>query len=266
MRELNVKSMQQKISDLENPKKSKSKDGIWLKIENDIKYQLRILIPEDGDPWREFHVHYNVGKNFGFLCPKANFDEPCAVCDFAWSLWNDRKDHPENEKIAKQLLPTKRFITPVMVLQEDGSWEGPKVWNYGNNIYQYFMRKYTDPDWTDFWRYDSGRNIKVLCYKEGDKYYPTTDVDLAPKESKLGTSKQIEAWEKEIPNLDELFNRKTSAEVKLILEEYLAGEDGAADEDKYGSNKSTSSASSRQESQESELSRVEQSIRELIGD
>ena len=34
---------------------------------------IRIVPTADGDPFKEFWFHYNVGKNAGFLSPKKNF-------------------------------------------------------------------------------------------------------------------------------------------------------------------------------------------------
>ena len=50
----------------------------------------RLQISRDGDPFKEFHFHYNVGKNPGILCPKKNHGEDCPICDFASTLWGEK--------------------------------------------------------------------------------------------------------------------------------------------------------------------------------
>ena len=52
---------------------------------------IRILPTSDGDPFREYWFHYNLGKNPGFLSPKKNFGDDCPVCSFANKLWNEGK-------------------------------------------------------------------------------------------------------------------------------------------------------------------------------
>ena len=41
----------------------------------DGEQTIRIVPTADGDPFKDFWFHYNVGDNPGFLSPKKNFGE-----------------------------------------------------------------------------------------------------------------------------------------------------------------------------------------------
>ena len=41
----------------------------------DGEQTIRIVPTPDGDPFKEYWFHYNLGKNPGFLSPKKNFGE-----------------------------------------------------------------------------------------------------------------------------------------------------------------------------------------------
>ncbi len=57
---------------------SKSKSSFWRP--QDGEQQIRIVPTPDGDPFKNYHFHYNLGNNAGFLCPKKNFGDDCPVC------------------------------------------------------------------------------------------------------------------------------------------------------------------------------------------
>ena len=78
---LNIEAMRQKLANSQNRTSGKSNDTKWRPSEGD--QTIRILPTKDGDPFKEFHFHYNVGKNPGILCPKKNYGEHCPICDFA---------------------------------------------------------------------------------------------------------------------------------------------------------------------------------------
>ena len=45
---------------------------------------IRIVPTADGDPFKEYWFHYNLGKNPGFLCPKKNYNK--AIEQFSEAL------------------------------------------------------------------------------------------------------------------------------------------------------------------------------------
>ena len=68
---IDLSKMRAKLDALQN--KDSGDNKFWRP--NDGEQAIRIVPTEDGDPFREFHFHYNVGQNRGLLCPKRNFGD-----------------------------------------------------------------------------------------------------------------------------------------------------------------------------------------------
>ena len=82
---INIEAMRAKLNASKNGgKPSSSKSTMWRPKAGD--QHIRILPTADGDPFREFHFHYNVGKNPGIYCSKRNDGGECPICDFASKL------------------------------------------------------------------------------------------------------------------------------------------------------------------------------------
>ena len=82
---LDMKKMRAKKQALENRGDGGKSSSFWKPQEGE--QTIRIVPTADGDPFKDYWFHYNVGKNSGFLCPKKNYGEDCPVCDFASKLW-----------------------------------------------------------------------------------------------------------------------------------------------------------------------------------
>ena len=112
-----------------------------------------------GDPFVSFFFHYNLSseERAGVLCPKANFGESCAVCDFVSKLFSDGTE--DSKKLAKDLMKKQRFFTPVLVREKEG--EGPKVWAYSKTVYEFILKSMLDPE-----------NRRYNRSKEWNRYRP----------------------------------------------------------------------------------------------
>jgi len=112
--------------DLRNYFTTYLKDGV-----NNKMMKIRIL-PTDGSPFEEVHVHSMKvdGKNRKFICPKHTKDEPCAFCD-ARSLLLASGDK-ENENLAKTYRARLMYI--VKVIDRENESEGPKFWRFPKNF------------------------------------------------------------------------------------------------------------------------------------
>ena len=76
-----------------------NKDLFWRP--NDGEQVVRILPTPDGDPFKEYWFHYNLGKNPGFLSPKKNFGDNDPLDDFIRKLFNEGTE--DSIKMAKNL-------------------------------------------------------------------------------------------------------------------------------------------------------------------
>ena len=93
----------------------------------DGEQTIRIVPTANGDPFREYWFHYNLGKNPGFLSPKKNFGEDDPLSDFVRQLYKDGSD--ESIKMAKSLSARQRFFAPVVVRGEEE--KGTRLWGFG---------------------------------------------------------------------------------------------------------------------------------------
>ena len=104
---LDMTKMKERMDSLKNNGGCKNKD-FWRP--QDGEQTIRIVPTADGDPFKDFHFHYNVGANSGFLCPKRNFGDECPVCNFATKLYNEKT--PESIKEAKSSSPVNVSSLP----------------------------------------------------------------------------------------------------------------------------------------------------------
>jgi len=218
---LNLDLMKQKMASLTGKGDGK-KNNFWRP--QDGENNIRIVPTADGDPFKEKFFHYGVGEQ-SFLCPKRNFGDKCPVCDFANQLWNEGTE--ESKQLAKGMFAKQRFFSPVLVRGEES--EGVKVWGYGKLAYQKLLGIVLDPDYGDITDPEDGNDLKLMYGKQPGASYPTTDIRPRPRKSVLcddavgGDERCTELLEK-VPNLDSVFERRTTEEVQGILDAHLSGD------------------------------------------
>ena len=232
---IDISKMKAKLAALQN-KGGEGKTN-YFKPEEGKTYSVRIVATADGDPFREFWFHYDIAKG-GVMCPKKNFKETCAICEFANKLF--REDTEESRKSAKKFLPRQRFFSPVLVRGEEK--EGIKVWGYGKTVYQDLINLVLNPDYGDITDPENGTDLSIKADKVPGASFPTTKLTPARKTSKLcnGTPQECSELLETVPDFNEIHEVKTSEEVARILDEHLAaGDDSDAEADskqttKYG--------------------------------
>ena len=69
---IDLNKMRSKLEALQN--RGEKKDSAFWRPE-DGEQTIRIVPTPDGDPFKEFWFHYNLGKNPGFLSPKKNLQD-----------------------------------------------------------------------------------------------------------------------------------------------------------------------------------------------
>lgn len=202
---------------------------------------IRILPTEDGDPFKSFFFHYGL-NNESVMCPKHNFGEECAVCDFVSKLYNDGDE--ESRQMATKLVRKQRFFSPVLVRGEEN--EGPRVWGYSKTVYQTLLETVLNPDYGDITDLETGVDIDLRYEKVAGKMYPETSLSFKRKSSTMCsdmTDEQCEDVMNNVPDFDKIHKRRTSEEVSALLESFLSG-DGEEKEEtqKYGHKESESSS------------------------
>jgi hypothetical protein len=214
---IDIKKMKAKLAALQNKGGGKT---AFFKIEEGKKYSVRVVNTPDGDPFKEYWFHYEIGKN-SILCPKKNFQEECAICNFASKLYKENTE--ESAKMAKKFLARQRFFSPIVVRGEEK--DGVKIWGYGKNVYQDLLSLTLNPDYGDITDPDTGTDLSMVSGKAAGAQFPTTKLTPARNASRLcqGTDDECRDLMDSVPNFDEIHERKTSADVAAILDEYLAG-------------------------------------------
>ena len=227
---LNIEAMRAKLNASKNGGKSNGKNStMWKPKAGD--QNIRILPTSDGDPFREFHFHYNVGKNPGIYCNKRNDGGECAICDFASKLWREGVENDDStlKNEAKKLFARKRYYSPVLVRGAES--EGVKIWAYGKTAYETLLGYVLDPDYGDITDPQTGTDIKLTyTLASGPGAFPKTNLQPRRRPSVLCDDAIADCQEllDSVPNIDKLFDVKTTEQVQELLDGYLAS-DGSAE-------------------------------------
>ena len=226
---INLDAMRAKLEQSKNGgKPSGSKSTMWRPQAG--AQHIRILPTADGDPFREFHFHYNVGKNPGIYCSKRNDGGECPICDFASKLWRDgvANDDQNLKNEAKKLFARKRYYSPVLVRGNES--EGVKIWAYGKTAYETLLGYVLDPDYGDITDPQTGTDMKLTYTIPGTPgSFPKTALQPRRRPSVLCDDAIADCQDllDSVPNIDNLFEVKTVEEVQALLDGYLSSDTSA---------------------------------------
>lgn len=251
---IDLSKMRAKLSAVNNRGGGSKKSQFWRP--EDGEQTIRIVPTADGDPFKEFYFHYNLGKNAGFLSPKKNFGEDDPLDGFIRQLFNEGTE--ESTKMAKNLMARQRFFSPVIVRgQED---QGVKIWGYGKTVYEQLLNLVLNPEYGDITDPQEGTDLLLSYGKPAGASYPQTKLMPSRKTSQMCkdlTEDQCASMLESIPEFGTLFDRKTPEDVQRMLDEFLA-DDATAEElssetTKYNNSTTTSGTN------------VEDAFKELLG-
>jgi hypothetical protein len=240
---IDFNKMKQKLNALQgNGNGNSTQNTFWKPQDGD--QTIRIVCPEDGDPFKQYYFHYNVGKNPGFLCPKKMHGKDCPVCNFAWSTYNDAKAAGDTEtlKFCKTLFAKERFFSPVVVRGEED--QGIRLWGYGKTAYGEMIGLVTNPDYGDITDVNGGTDLTINYGKPPGAQFPVTKITPRRRPSALAeTSDEIVTIMDSMPSFTENFNSKTTEEIETMLSEFLNAEAGnnsnTSETTKYSNNEAS---------------------------
>ena len=195
----------------------------------DGEQTIRIIAPANGDPFRDYWFHYNVGDAPGFLSPKKNFGEECPLDNFVRQLWKEGTE--ESKRMAKKLSARQRFFARVIVRGEEE--EGVKVWGFGKRAYETLLGLVLNPEYGDITDAEDGTDLVVHYGKPAGATFPETKITPRRKNSPLHKdSDKAREYLDGVPDFEELFaaSRKTSDEVQGILDTFLNSDEGASED------------------------------------
>jgi len=229
---INLDKMRSKLDRLEG--KNARKESMFWKPQ-DGEQTIRILPVADGDPFKEFWFHYNLGENRGFLSPKRNYGEDDPLDAFVRKLFNEGTD--ESVKMAKNLMARQRFFSPVIVRGEEE--KGVRLWGYGKMAYKELISLALNPDYGDITDPENGTDLVIKYGKPAGASFPQTQITPRRRSSHLSEDPtQSDEWVNGVPDFDQAFaeSRKTPEEVGQMLDQWLSSEDsGGEDVERYGS-------------------------------
>ena len=225
---IDMKKMRERMSSLKN-KGNGNSNKFWRPQDGD--QTIRIVPPEDGDPFKDYWFHYNLkdasGNDVpGFLSPKRNFGENCPLDSFVRQLWQEGSE--ESRKQAKTLSARQRFFAPVIVRGEEDM--GVRLWGFGKTAYETLLNLVLNPEYGDITDPETGTDLKLTYGKPAGASFPQTKIVPRRRSSPMhDSSDRCRELLESVPDFDEVFatSRKTTAEVQAILDEYLLSGDDA---------------------------------------
>lgn len=251
---IDLDKMRSKLNEVKG--KGGRNSSFWRPQDGD--QTIRIVPSADGDPFKEFWFHYNLGKNAGFLSPYRNFGEADPLNDFVRSLFNEKTE--ESTKMAKNLMARQRFFSPVIVRGEES--KGVRIWGYGKTVYEQLLNLVLNPEYGDITDPDAGTDLTINYGKPAGAAFPVTRLTPYRRTSAIcpdmSTEECAELLET-VPDVASLFDRKTSNDVQTMLDEYLASDELAeavsSETQKYGGTDTKSDTSNS----------VDQAFSDLLG-
>jgi hypothetical protein len=228
------------------------KSAFWRP--EDGEQTIRIVPTSDGDPFKEYWFHYNLGKNPSFLSPKRNFGEEDPLDDFVRQLYRDGSD--DAIKMAKNLSARQRFFAPVVVRGEED--KGVRLWGFGKTAYKELLNLVLNPEYGDITDTNEGTDLVLIYGKPPGAQFPQTTITPRRKPSPLAADEDtISTMLDQVPDYGVVFesSRKTPQEVQSMLDEFLLSE-GDAEE---------MSSESTHYNKSTQVTEVDAAFSELLG-
>jgi len=229
---LDMKKMKAKYSALQNRGRGGGNKSMWFRPQ-DGEQVIRIVPTADGDPFKEFWLHYGVGKNPAFLSLKRNYGQDDPLDDFVRALYNEGDE--ESIKMAKSLSAKQRFFSPVLVRGEED--KGVRIWGYGKQVYEQLLNLVLNPEYGDITDVDSGTDLTLQYGKPAGAQFPQTNLTPRRKSSGLtNTAEETTELLESIPDIEGSFDKKTFDEMQTILDNFMNVEDDSTGTSQYGGN------------------------------
>ena len=229
---LDMKKMKAKYTALQNRGRGGGNKSMWFRPQ-DGEQVIRIVPTADGDPFKEFWLHYGVGKNPAFLSLKRNYGQDDPIDNFVRALYNEGDE--ESIKMAKSISAKQRFFSPVLVRGEED--KGVRIWGYGKQVYEQLLNLVLNPEYGDITDVDTGTDLTLQYGKPAGAQFPQTN--LTPRRKSSGLTKTSEEKKEileSIPDIEGSFDKKTFDEMQTILDNFMNVEDDSTGTSQYGGN------------------------------
>jgi len=241
---IDMKKMRAKLAAAQNRGSGRTSQ-FWRPQDGD--QTVRIVPTADGDPFKEYWFHYNLGKNAGFLSPKKNFGEDDPLDSFVRQLFNEGTD--ESIKMAKNLMARQRFFAPVIVRGEET--KGVRIWGFGKTVYEQLLNLVLNPEYGDITDPETGTDLQLNYGKPAGAAFPQTKLMPSRRTSAICpdiSPEQCAELLESVPDFNTIFERKTPEDVQRMLDEYLTDDESAeelsSETTQYGGTQQSTSSNS----------------------
>ena len=229
---IDMKKMKAKYAALQNRGRGGGNKSMWFRPQ-DGEQVIRIVPTADGDPFKEFWLHYGVGKNPAFLSLKRNYGQDDPIDNFVRALYNEGDE--ESIKMAKSISAKQRFFSPVLVRGEED--KGVRIWGYGKQVYEQLLNLVLNPEYGDITDVDTGTDLTLQYGKPAGAQFPQTNLTPRRKSSGLtNTAEETTELLESIPDIEGSFDKKTFDEMQTILDNFMNVEDDSTGTSQYGGN------------------------------
>jgi len=265
---MNINELKARLSTLN--RKTQKQNDIWKPKD---EHTVRLLpAPKGEDPFVERAFHFNIGDAVTILCPKVNYGEECAICDYAdfMKAWKDEKGRDKPEKVRKadfevfkKVQAVSKAFVRVVERTESGISEA-KWWGLTQNQATQILNVCTDPEWLQACDLDPADpekaldavfspkkafDLSVSFAKPGEKGNTKsfTAITIKPKRNPsalTGDAKKDAEVMKTLKPIAEVYPKIPSAEVELALKKFVEGggepasSEPAAKDEKYATGSS----------------------------
>ena len=125
----------------------------------------------------------------------------------------------------RKLFVRKRYYSPIIVRGKET--EGVKIWSYGKTAYETILGYVLDPDYGDITDPETGTDVVLNYHIPGTPgSFPKTTLKPRRRPSVLCDEAVADCAEllDSVPDIETLFDRKSSADIQSILDDYLSSD------------------------------------------
>ena len=135
------------------------------------------------------------------------------------------------------------------------------MWGFGKMAYEKLLNIVLDPDFGDITDPEAGNDLRITYGKPAGASFPRTDISPRPRKTVLcddavGGDERCAELLETLPDLDALFERKSTEEVQATLAQHINDPSNSSETERYGG----ASTANNQE----QVSAVDAAFRELL--
>lgn len=227
---VDLDAIRRRVQELQHGKRS-SDINFWRPAPGEYKVR--------GVPWKNADASMPLVERYFYYLPgqkglltEAQFKSEDPIDAFIRELFSS--GNPDDRQVAKKLLPKMRAF--IAVVDRNKESEGVQIWGLGKKLYERILSFWVDDDVGDILDPKEGFDLKVVVTQAPGRQFPDFQVDPARKPSKLHEDPEVaKKWLESVPNLDDVYKRKSAAELKAALQAYItSGEKDTKSDGKSG--------------------------------